>query len=309
MTTLEELIENPEEWEELPGTMQRESRTYKDKIKERNRIFNDMKALQLSKLNRATYNLILDVSTMVDPENNVLQFFRQSELVSLGLWGNVANKNLRIKGTNFDSMGFGFELPTDLLAANMFAVRVMHVQYDHYSKVLEMKLMACRSYCYLALADVQVEQDPTQSSPGHPDILRTEHEQNLRHRERDREPQAGEEESAGSLRGAEEGHGGHGEGATALDFTGAEEQEERRHDVSPACVVDIALFLNMGVNSLFVGMMQATPGGKGASILSEAEEKLAEKTQRLQRQHQVSSTLLVHRDGRGNRLVSSIFRN
>ena len=32
-----------------------------------------MKQLQLLKLNRATYNLLLDVSPMVDPENNVLQ--------------------------------------------------------------------------------------------------------------------------------------------------------------------------------------------------------------------------------------------
>ena len=43
-----------------------------------------MKSLQLQKLNRATYNLLLDVSPMVDQESNVLQHFLTSELVSLG---------------------------------------------------------------------------------------------------------------------------------------------------------------------------------------------------------------------------------
>ena len=74
-----------------------------------------MKRLQLNKLNRATYTLLRDVSPMVDPENNVLQHFLTSELVSLGLWGNVVAKNMRVKGTNFEALGFGFELPADLI--------------------------------------------------------------------------------------------------------------------------------------------------------------------------------------------------
>ena len=72
---------------------------------------------------------------MVDPENNVLQYFLNSELVSLGLWGNVVSKNMRVKGTNFESLGFGFELPADLIGNILFAVRVMRVEYDHYSKM------------------------------------------------------------------------------------------------------------------------------------------------------------------------------
>ena len=83
-------------------------------------------------------SLLRDVSPMVDQENNVLQYFLSSDLVSLGLWGNVVAKNLRVKGTNFESLGFGFELPADLIG-NVFAVRVMRVEYDHYSKI-------CRSY-------------------------------------------------------------------------------------------------------------------------------------------------------------------
>ncbi len=47
-------------------------------LQERQKIFYEMKQLQLLKLNRATYNLILDVSPMVDPENNVLQVLRRS---------------------------------------------------------------------------------------------------------------------------------------------------------------------------------------------------------------------------------------
>ncbi len=54
--------------------------------------------------------------------------------MSLGLWGNVVAKNMRVKGTNFETLGFGFELPADLIGS-IFAVRVMRVEYDHYSKM------------------------------------------------------------------------------------------------------------------------------------------------------------------------------
>ena len=133
MSTLETLIENPDEWE-IPNEILRRSRSYKSKVQERIKIFNEMKSLQLKKLNRATYNLLLDVSPMVDQESNVLQHFLTSELVSLGLWGNVMAKNMRVKGTNFESLGFGFELPQSLMGT-VGAVRVMRVEYDHYSKM------------------------------------------------------------------------------------------------------------------------------------------------------------------------------
>ena len=79
------ILENfdPEEWES-PDEIAKPNHT--SKVVERNKIFDAMKSLQLSKLNRATYNLLLDVSPMVDPENNVLQHFAASELVQLGLW-------------------------------------------------------------------------------------------------------------------------------------------------------------------------------------------------------------------------------
>ena len=48
-------------------------------------------------LNRATYNILLDVSPIVDTENNVLQHYLASDLVQLGLWGNVVEKNMRVK--------------------------------------------------------------------------------------------------------------------------------------------------------------------------------------------------------------------
>lgn len=70
----------------------------------------------LQKLNRATYAILRDVSPMVDLENNVLQHFLESDLVSLGLWGNVAAKNMKVKGTNFETLGFGFDLPADLVS-------------------------------------------------------------------------------------------------------------------------------------------------------------------------------------------------
>ena len=72
------------------------------------------------------------VTFQVDTESNVLQHFLTSELVSLGLWGNVMAKNMRVKGTNFESLGFGFELPQSLMGT-VGAVRVMRVDYDHYS--------------------------------------------------------------------------------------------------------------------------------------------------------------------------------
>ena len=97
MSTLETLIENPDAWE-IPNEEERKTRSYKSKVQERIKIFNDMKSLQLKKLNRATYNLLLDVTPMVDQESNVLQHFLTSELVSLGLWGNVMAKNMRVKG-------------------------------------------------------------------------------------------------------------------------------------------------------------------------------------------------------------------
>ena len=43
-------------------------------------------------------------------------------------------KNTRVKGTNFESLGFGFELPHSLMGT-VGAVRVMRVEYDHYSKM------------------------------------------------------------------------------------------------------------------------------------------------------------------------------
>ena len=70
--------------EQDPKSPERRHRSYKNKVQERTKIFNEMKRLQLGKLNRATYNLLLDVSPMVDQETNVLQHFLSSELVSLG---------------------------------------------------------------------------------------------------------------------------------------------------------------------------------------------------------------------------------
>ena len=79
MSTLDALIEDPDEWEEpIPEVQQ--TRSYKSKIQERIKIFNEMKRLQLQKLNRATYNMLLDISPMVDLENNVLQHFVSSDL-------------------------------------------------------------------------------------------------------------------------------------------------------------------------------------------------------------------------------------
>ena len=92
-----------------------------------------MKRLQLTKLNRATYAILLDVSPIVDPENNVLQHYMESAIVQLGLWGNVVEKNMRVKGTDFENLGFSFELPRSLMGIRG-AVRVMRVEYDHYSK-------------------------------------------------------------------------------------------------------------------------------------------------------------------------------
>ena len=108
------------------------------------RIFNDMKSLQLKKLNHATYKLLLDVSPMVDQESNVLQHFLSSDLVSLGLWGNVMAKNMRVKGTSFETLGFEFELPQSLMGT-VGAVRVMRVQYDHYSKMCKSNKMPPRA--------------------------------------------------------------------------------------------------------------------------------------------------------------------
>ena len=93
-----------------------------------------VQALQLTKLNRATYAILLDVSPIVDPENNVLQHYMESDIVQLGLWGNVVEKNMRVKGTDFENLGFSFELPKSLMGIRG-AVRVMRVEYDHYSKV------------------------------------------------------------------------------------------------------------------------------------------------------------------------------
>ena len=131
MSTLENLIDNPDEWE-VNTEDEKNSRSYKFKVHERQKIFNEMKRMQLQKLNRATYNLLLDVSPMVDTESNVLLHFLTSELVSIGFWGNVMAKNMRVKGTNFESLGFGFELPQSLMGT-VGAVRVMRVDYDHYS--------------------------------------------------------------------------------------------------------------------------------------------------------------------------------
>jgi hypothetical protein len=60
-------------------------------------------------------NVVFDLAGIVDPENNVLQHYLESELVQLGLWGNVVEKNMRVKGTEFESLGFSFELPRSLM--------------------------------------------------------------------------------------------------------------------------------------------------------------------------------------------------
>ena len=109
------------------------TRSQKAKLAERQKIFDCMKRLQLTKLNRATYAILLDVSPIVDPENNVLQHYMESAIVQLGLWGNVVEKNMRVKGTDFENLGFSFELPRSLMGIRG-AVRVMRVEYDHYSK-------------------------------------------------------------------------------------------------------------------------------------------------------------------------------
>ena len=80
LSTLENLLENPDEWEEPVEGEEGRSRAHRAKIAERNTIFDEMKGLQLRKLNRATYNLILDVAPMVDPESNLLKYFLPSDL-------------------------------------------------------------------------------------------------------------------------------------------------------------------------------------------------------------------------------------
>ena len=84
---------------------------------------------------------MLDVSPIVDPENNVLQHYMESDIVQLGLWGNVVEKNMRVKGTEFENLGFSFELPKSLMGIRG-AVRVMRVEYDNYSKVGKLRITA-----------------------------------------------------------------------------------------------------------------------------------------------------------------------
>ena len=57
MTTLENLIDTPDEWE-TPDETVKASRAHRAKVAERIKIFNEMKHLQLQKLNRATYNML-----------------------------------------------------------------------------------------------------------------------------------------------------------------------------------------------------------------------------------------------------------
>ena len=104
----------------------------------------------MTKLNRATYAILLDVSPIVDPENNVLQHYMESDIVQLGLWGNVVEKNMRVKGTEFESLGFSFELPKSLMGIRG-AVRVMRVEYDHYSKVRWTDIVIDRSLSTLEM--------------------------------------------------------------------------------------------------------------------------------------------------------------
>ena len=132
MSTLERLLESPDEWE-TPIPEEQMTRSDRAKRLERQKIFDEMKSLQLRKLNMATYKILLDVSPIVDPENNVLQHYLESDLVQLGLWGNIIEKNMRVKGTEFENLGFTFELPRSLMGI-IGAVRVMRVEYDHYSK-------------------------------------------------------------------------------------------------------------------------------------------------------------------------------
>ena len=53
-------------------------------------------------------------------------------------------KNMRVKGTNFEDLGFGFELPQSLMGT-VGAVRVMRVEYDHYSKMCRSNKIPPRS--------------------------------------------------------------------------------------------------------------------------------------------------------------------
>ena len=112
-------------YRQVPLPDSQKTRSHYAKLAERQKIFDEMKRLQvrlfpsafllnllqLTKLNRATYAILLDVSPIVDPENNVLQHYMESDIVQLGLWGNVVEKNMRVKGTDFENLGFSFELP------------------------------------------------------------------------------------------------------------------------------------------------------------------------------------------------------
>ena len=118
-----------------------------------------MQALQLTKLNRATYAILLDVSPIVDPENNVLQHYMESDIVQLGLWGNVVEKNMRVKGTDFENLGFSFELPKSLMGIRG-AVRVMRVEYDHYSKVRTLSSDAIRDISTISSSHRDVPPTP-----------------------------------------------------------------------------------------------------------------------------------------------------
>ena len=115
----------------------------------------------MTKLNRATYAILLDVSPIVDPENNVLQHYMESDIVQLGLWGNVVEKNMRVKGTDFENLGFSFELPKSLMGIRG-AVRVMRVEYDHYSKVRKLPFDHKRlEICCVAMSLLLHSSDPS----------------------------------------------------------------------------------------------------------------------------------------------------
>ena len=114
----------------------------------------------MTKLNRATYAILLDVSPIVDPENNVLQHYMESDIVQLGLWGNVVEKNMRVKGTDFENLGFSFELPKSLMGIRG-AVRVMRVEYDHYSKVRKLPSDHQRNLLPIAMSLLLHSSDPS----------------------------------------------------------------------------------------------------------------------------------------------------
>lgn len=102
-----------------------------DLLKELGILYRTMIDNQVKYLDRCTYTIIADLSSLYEAESGICDYLLSIPEITHCLWGNIYNAP-NISGHEFEELKFRFKLPEILLSAPGI-YRLIKTEYDHYS--------------------------------------------------------------------------------------------------------------------------------------------------------------------------------